>query len=102
VAEKSLLEKLREDYVADKPDVAETVFDFCNFAEKWLAEHTPTGVSYTVDGLMLQLGNGDSFVLVASPHSDNSGVAVSVTGAAGKLNARAYSDRSTDFPITGR
>jgi hypothetical protein len=102
VAEKSLLEKLREDYVAAKPDAAEAVSDFCNFAEKWLAEHTPTGVSYTVDGLMLQLVNGDSFVLVASPNSDNSGIAVSVTGSASKFNARASSERSTDFPITGR
>jgi hypothetical protein len=102
MAEKSLLEKLREDYIEAKPDAAEAVADFCSFAEKWLAEHTPTGISYTVDGLMLRLTNGDSFVLVAAPDSDNSGVAVSVTGATGKLNARASTERATDFPITGR
>lgn len=102
MAEKSLLEKLREDYTANKPEAAEAVSEFCSFAENWLAEHTPTGISYTVDGLMLRLTNGDSFVLVASPDSDNSGVAVSVTGGTGKLNARATAERATDFPITGR
>lgn len=102
MAEKKLLEKLREAYLVEKQnDYAAVVEDFCAFAEKWLLEQAPTGVSYSVAGLMLRLANGDSYVLVPAPESDFAGGAVSVTGM-DKLNARAAPARAADFPITGR
>lgn len=102
MAEKRLLEKLHEEYLAELGDShAEVTRHFCEFAERWLAEQSPTGISYSVDGLMLRLANGDSYVLVPAPVSDGVGGAVSVTGR-DKLNARAAPARAADFPITGR
>lgn len=102
MAEKKLLEKLRDEYLGANNSAAADVVDaFCAFAEEWLAEQAPTGISYTVDGLMLRLANGDSYVLVPSPVSDSPGGAISVTGR-DKLNARAAPAKATDFPITGR
>ena len=101
MAEKGLLDKLREDYLQTKPEAAAAVADFCSFAADWLATRAPTGIGYTIDGLVLRLANGDSFVLVRAPGSDAVGGAVSVTGM-DKINAKAGIPVSPDFPITGR
>lgn len=102
MAEKKLLEKLRDEYLeANGSADAATVSAFCEFAEKWLAASGPTGISYSIDGLLLLLANGDRYIFVPATETDAFGSAVSVTGMT-KLNARAAPTKATDFPITGR
>lgn len=106
MAEKKLLEKLRDAYIAAQlgsanGEALDALNAFCAFAENWLTEQAPTGISYTVDGLMLRLANGESYVLVSAPESAATSGAISVTGM-DKLNAKAAPMRAADFPITGR
>jgi hypothetical protein len=105
VAEKSLLEKLQTEYVAVHPalgaDAHAAVSDFLRFAEKWLTDNQISGLSYTVDGMVLRMANGDGYMFVKAADTDTIGGAFSVTGM-DKLNARSTPILNTDFQITGR
>jgi len=102
VAEKRLLEKLQTEYV-NKFGASddEVLTAFVQFAEKWLTDNQITGLSYTIDGMVLRMANGDGYMLVKAADTDTIGGAFSVTGM-DKLNARSTSNAKTDFQITGR
>lgn len=105
MAEKSLLEKLQTEYEAAHPgagdETREAISAFTHFAEKWLVDNTVSGLSYTVDGMVLRMANGDGYTLVKGADTDTISGAFSVTGK-DKLNARSVPSAKTDFQITGR
>jgi hypothetical protein len=105
VAEKRLLEKLQTEYEIAHPGMGdatrEAIADFTQFAEKWLVDNTVSGLSYTIDGMVLRMANGDGYMLVKAADTDTIGGAFSVTGM-DKLNARSTPSAKTDFQITGR
>lgn len=105
MAEKNLLEKLQTDYETAHPamgdEAREAVGSFTRFAEKWLVDNTVSGLSYTVDGMVLRMANGDGYTLVKGADTDTIGGSFSVTGK-DKLNARSSPSAKTDFQITGR
>lgn len=105
MAEKSLLEKLQTEYADVHPalgaEAHANVSDFLRFAEKWLADNQISGLSYTVDGMVLRMANGDGYMFVKAADTDTIGGAFSVTGM-DKLNVRSTPLANTDFQITGR
>ena len=105
MAEKGLLEKLQTEYEIAHPGIGtetrDAINSFTQFAEKWLVDNTVSGLSYTVDGMVLRMANGDGYMLVKAADTDTIGGAFSVTGI-DKLNARSSPIAKTDFQITGR
>ena len=105
MAEKSLLEKLQIEYAAAYPalgnEARDAVTAFANFAEKWLTDNQISGLSYTVDGMVLRMASGDGYMFVKAADTDTIGGSVAVTGMT-KLNARSTPIANTDFQITGR
>jgi len=105
--EKNLLEKIRDEYVADAELSAAVVCEiekFCAFAENWLSNSQIVGAGFDESGLSIRLPDGEKLAFFSVTTSESVQAPVAITGVTtstigSSLNTVPVSQK-TDVPIS--